>query len=678
MKKWIRKAGGLLVVLLTIALMPACAEKAPAVTTETTGKEEIMEQTYHYRFSFFYGGKHSASLLPTWDHTVVKEQQNDLVVQTDIWTDPKTGLRIIQETKTSQTHASTEWVLWLENTSNEKTELIQELKVADFSSELDTQNNQKVTLAYSKGTDIREDDFLFVEKKLKTYGNLTFSPNGGRSSSGDCMPYFNLYTENGGWFYAIGWTGHWKASFERSKDGVSVVAGMEKTNFVLYPGEKVRTPSFAMLQWTGDNVDSYNLWRAYMIDYHTPKDDAGEAVVLPVTNGAWGGDSVQNHRNTITFIGNQGYDYDAYWVDAGWYGEQSRHSSDQYGDEWFKNAGDWYHNTTLYPNGLLPVSQAAHEAGMDFLLWFEPERAWCDSRLVQEHPDWFLVASATENTSYLFNMANEEARIWMTDFISGKIQEYGVDIYRQDFNFDPLPFWEKNDTQDRQGITEMKYIEGLYAYLDGLLDQNPGLILDNCAGGGRRLDYEILTRALPMFRSDYQCFDTYKTTPCQVQTDGLSHWVPLSGTCVQNRPGDTYSFRSNLAYAVQFPATGTPAWQTSMLDQFHKAQPFFTGSYYRLTDGDVTDSSQWYVYQMDREDLHAGFLLAFRREDCKHATITVRVRIPENAKSITFTDVDTSESWSVEIFSGNSGELELELRLPDARTSQLIFYEVTT
>lgn len=83
-----------------------------------------MEQTYHYRFSFFYGGKHSDSLLPTWDHTVVKEQQNDLVVQTDTWTDPKTGLRIIQETKTSQSHAATEWVLWLENTSNENTELI--------------------------------------------------------------------------------------------------------------------------------------------------------------------------------------------------------------------------------------------------------------------------------------------------------------------------------------------------------------------------------------------------------------------------------------------------------------------------------------------------------------------------------------------------------------------------
>ena len=88
MKKWVRKTTVLLVALLTVVLMAACAEETPAATLETTGKEENMEQTYHYRFSFLYGGKHSAILLPTWDHTVVKEQQDDLLVQTDTWTDP--------------------------------------------------------------------------------------------------------------------------------------------------------------------------------------------------------------------------------------------------------------------------------------------------------------------------------------------------------------------------------------------------------------------------------------------------------------------------------------------------------------------------------------------------------------------------------------------------------------
>jgi len=166
---------------------------------------------------------------------------------------------------------------------------------------------------------------------------------------------------------AVGWTGQWEAEFERSAEGVAVVAGMEKTRFILYPGESVRTPSFTVMPWGGTEEDSYNLWRSHMLGHHTPKDENGEIVKLPVTCGAWGGDSISAHKSTITFIKNQGYDYDAYWVDAGWFGKAERHSTDQYGDAWFKNAGDWYHNTTLYPNGLKEVSDAAHAAGMDFL-----------------------------------------------------------------------------------------------------------------------------------------------------------------------------------------------------------------------------------------------------------------------------------------------------------------------
>ena len=38
-----------------------------------------------------------------------------------------------------------------------------------------------------------------------------------------------------------------------------------------------------------------------------------------------------------------------------------------------------------------------------------------------------------------------------------------------------------------QGITEIRYIEGLYAFWDYLRAQHPGLLVDNSASGGRRL-----------------------------------------------------------------------------------------------------------------------------------------------------------------------------------------------
>ena len=49
---------------------------------------------------------------------------------------------------------------------------------------------------------------------------------------------------------------------------------------------------------------------------------------------------------------------------------------------------------------------------------------------------------------------------------------------------DPRAWWKAADTPDRQGMAEIRHIEGLYAFWDGLLQRHPGLMIDNCASGG--------------------------------------------------------------------------------------------------------------------------------------------------------------------------------------------------
>ena len=637
-----------------------------------TSIENILPDTeLETLFSFRYDGKDSSEFIGKWTKQSTVNEADNGVSQQVSWTDPDSGLRVTLQLLLYYDSDAVEWSARVENTSDRNTPLVEKFQIADFDYRIEDPN-----ISFSKGTDIRKDDFLFVKEPLRMYANRTFSPKDGRSTSGDCMPYFNLISQDEGLFVAIGWSGQWQASFKRTSTGVHIAAGMQKTRFFLYPGESVRTPSITVLKWNGSEERSYNLWRAHMIAEHTPKDENGNVVTLPISNGAWGGDAAQTHINTIRYINTCGYPYDAYWIDAGWYGDENRHSDSQFGDEWFQNAGDWYHNTTLYPDGLMPISEAAHNGNMDLLLWFEPERAWWDSKLVTEHPEWFLKCGEEENTSFVFNMGDPAACEWMTEFISQKIQEYGVDIYRQDFNVAPLPYWEAADATDRQGITEMKYIEGLYTFLQGLKKRNPNLILDNCAGGGRRLDYEMLSLALPLFRSDYQCFNDYQTTPCQVQTDGLSHWVPLSGTCTQFCPEDTYSFRSNLAYAIQTPATDRTAWQTAMLEQFHAAQPFYTGEFYRISDHDIQSDTVWYAYQMHSKDTRSGFVLAFRRERAGNRTETVSLYVPDSVKSITFLDADTGERWTVSAEKAEGNHLSLPLSIDEVLETKLLFYEM--
>ena len=68
------------------------------------------------------------------------------------------------------------------------------------------------------------------------------------------------------------------------------------------------------------------------------------------------------------------------------------------------------------------------------------------------------------------NLGDPAARKWLTDYIGQFIGEQGVDLYRQDFNVDPLGAWQINDGPDRQGMTENLYVQGYLAYWDGLLE----------------------------------------------------------------------------------------------------------------------------------------------------------------------------------------------------------------
>ena len=97
-------------------------------------------------------------------------------------------------------------------------------------------------------------------------------------------------------------------------------------------------------------------------------------------------------------------------------------------------------------------------------------------------------------------------------------------------------------------MTEIRYIEGLYAFWDAFRKGHPGLMIDNCASGGRRLDLETISRSAALWRSDFQCNPNFNPAGMQGQTYGLSSWIPLSAAVA--RASDPYRFRSGLGVGV--------------------------------------------------------------------------------------------------------------------------------
>ena len=140
------------------------------------------------------------------------------------------------------------------------------------------------------------------------------------------------------------------------------------------------------------------------------------------------------------------------------------------------------------------------------MVWFEPERVYKGSAWDNSYPQWML-GDASSNK--LYNLADSAALDYLCKYIGDFLEHNDIDYYRQDFNMYAENIWKTHDKEGREGITENHYIEGLYKYWDYLLNRFPTLLIDNCASGGRRIDYETVLRSAPLWRTDYHYGEPY-------------------------------------------------------------------------------------------------------------------------------------------------------------------------
>lgn len=626
--------------------------------------------------SFIYGGKRSADIIPAW--SVKKEIPRavaDRVIHRIVRRDPATGLECALELTEFQDFPALEWVARFTNTGTKDTPILENIQALDMA----WAAFDEPVLYRSRGSLCKINDFEYRREPVLSNSTIRMVAGGGRSSN-DWLPFFNLQSGAGGFFAAVGWSGQWAAEFSRGADNtVNLHAGMELTHLKLHPGETIRTPRMLLLFWSGELVAAHNLLRRFMLKHHVPQAD-GQPVQCPISMATWGGEDTQNHLDMIKEIVARRLPYEVYWVDAGWYGPADSYSPDVFAGGWAEHVGNWTVNPRAHPRGLKPIGDAAHQAGMKFLLWVEPERVVQGTPISIAHPEW-LLGSAHKGASLLFNLGLPEARGWLTDLVSDLIAQNGIDIYRQDFNMDSLPFWRTADAADRQGMTEIRHIEGLYAFWDELLRRHPGLMIDNCSSGGRRIDIETLSRSLPLWRSDVQCGFNFDPMAGQIQTTGLAHWVPLSTCGTFMTSGDTYDFRSAMSAGIvgecRILAQHRPGseydweWHRKMLLDQKRARPFFYGDYYPLVPTTAT-SFDWCVYQMHRPDLAAGLVMVFRRADSPFSSAEIRIKAVEPGARYEIEDADTG---AVQQMSGKVLlETGLDFTIGSRRGSRLVWY----
>lgn len=642
-------------------------------------------------FSFEYGGVHSSKFIRKWkfsSQTLQPERPNE-TLSLYTWTDPVSALQVSCRVKTFTDYNAMEWVLGFKNCGSANSAQITSVKVVDLLQKCSVKGAGFV-LHYADGSDASKHDFHAMKKEFAPGDDFTMAPLGGRSSY-SAFPFFNMQIAGGGLIYAIGWTGTWIADIKRTDgDSVNISTGMKFLDTYLEAGEEIRTPSTAILAWTGsDRMTGQNKFRHFILDHHHPLLGNGQRAQYPVCNSFNYGDPAPCNEYTCltaTYAKALIHRYqqfslvpDVFWLDAGWYKEAAKW---QEGRNWGNTVGCWEVDTDRFPNGLGEIADEVHKAGAKFMVWFEPERVHCSSYWCRDHSDYLLnhiegepapyCEGDTSWNSHIVDLGNPEALKWMTDNIIKLIRDNKIDYYRQDYNLDPEGFFYVNDKPGRRGITEIGYITGLYKFWDALRAEFPDLIIDNCASGGRRLDLETTSRSAPLWRTDYNYGEP---VGYQCHTYGLNQWLPVHGTGVGN--SDNYTYRSSFSYCV------THNWKITSKDfniiqmqkklaEFYAVRPYFLEDFYPLTDAeDITGNDIWIAYQLNRPSDCTGYLVAFRRADCKESSRTIRFRGLDSGRTYVLEDQD---SGSVVELSAESLAEGYELRSEQCPGSVLIRY----
>jgi alpha-galactosidase len=448
-------------------------------------------------FSFLYDGKPSADLLKQWKcERASRKLDEHRTERASVWTDPATGLQVRCVGIEYDDFPTVEWVAHFKNTGTNDTAILSDIQGMDLA--LARSGSGEFVLNHHAGDDCSPGSYAPRQLILEPKSEHRFAPVGGRPT---CVgfPYFNVEWPGEGLIIVMGWPGQWAAQFARDAgNGLRVRGGQELTRFKLHPGEEARSPLTALQFWQGDRVRAQNVWRRWMLAHNLPRTKGGK-LPPPILSSCSGGffpglrTSEQGERQFITAFTQAGMKLDYWWIDAGWYACP----------DW-PQTGTWTPDPARYPNGFRPISDLVHSKGMGLIVWFEPERVTPGTFLYTNNPAWVL---GRDREQKLLNLGNPDARQWLTDHVDGMLTREGIDFYRQDFNIDPLAYWRANDAPDRQGLTEMRHVEGYLAYWDELRRRHPDLLIDSCASGGRRNDLETLRRAVPLLRSDYQAFD---------------------------------------------------------------------------------------------------------------------------------------------------------------------------
>jgi alpha-galactosidase len=309
------------------------------------------------------------------------------------------------------------------------------------------------------------------------------------------LPIVSLASARGTLVSGLMWSGAWRMDLVAKPGGrTELTAWLSSTTTSVTPTRPVTMPRAFIGLVAGDESQIAPALYRYIVGVLR----GGRPLEPLVTYNTWfsSGTDIDEESMDVSMSAAAAAGAELFELDAGWY--EGAGELDAF--DFASGLGTWRVDTKKFPHGLRELADRAHGLGMKFGVWVEPERV--DLRYVGEpgmaRETWLM----QENGLYEPGVPNDEARVGMLDFgnpearewvfdkLTQLIAESGVDHIKWDNNA-----WV-NNTRSLAGAGpndgNFRHVAGLYQVLAALRERFPWLLIENCSGGGNRLDLGIM------------------------------------------------------------------------------------------------------------------------------------------------------------------------------------------
>lgn len=220
---------------------------------------------------------------------------------------------------------------------------------------------------------------------------------------------------------------------------------------------------------------------------------------------------------------------EVFCIDAGWYADFGA---------WWDSIGEWMPSETRFGEaGLAGVLDRIRHRGMIPGLWIEPESIGIDSPAATELPEEAFLQRfgerVLEQNHYHLDLRHPTVTDRLDRIFDRMIHEWGVGFIKVDYNITPGAGSDYNALTPGEALLD--HNRAHLAWLDRLFARHPHVIFENCASGGMRADYALLSRFDLQSTSDQQDAGAYASIAASslvsILPEQAANWAyPVAGS----------------------------------------------------------------------------------------------------------------------------------------------------